>query len=143
MAVSCRIMRIRFPHELAPGLERDRPLRAHRRAAAAGAGGAARGALGLALVVGFSLALFGPAVAVSSAFGAFQAAIATFQRSWRPRPTLALASGASLAASTFVGYLVGAHDGFFLALLLLWTFLAGSPGPPAPPPASSPPPTSR
>ncbi|WP_411071052.1 FUSC family protein [Streptomyces sp. cmx-4-25] len=87
--------------------------------------GAARGALGLALVVGFSLALFGPAVAVSSAFGAFQAAIATFQRSWRPRPTLALASGASLAVSTFVGYLVGAHDGLFLALLLLWTFLAG------------------
>ncbi|MFJ4337115.1 FUSC family protein [Streptomyces sp. NPDC088915] len=87
--------------------------------------GAARGALGLALVVGFSLALFGPAVAVSSAFGAFQAAIATFQRSWRPRPVLALASGASLAASTFVGYLVGAHDGLFLALLLLWTFLAG------------------
>ncbi|MFE5730879.1 FUSC family protein [Streptomyces sp. NPDC056528] len=87
--------------------------------------GAARGALGLALVVGFSLALFGPAVAVSSAFGAFQAAIATFQRSWRPRPTLALASGASLAVSTFVGYLTGAHDGLFLALLLLWTFLAG------------------
>ncbi|MFE5830488.1 FUSC family protein [Streptomyces sp. NPDC056508] len=87
--------------------------------------GAARGALGLALVVGFSLALFGPAVAVSSAFGAFQAAIATFQRSWRPRPTLALASGASLAVSTFVGYLTGAHDGLFLALLLLWTFLSG------------------
>ncbi|MEV4944170.1 FUSC family protein, partial [Streptomyces sp. NPDC053755] len=45
---------------------------------------AARGALGLALVVGVSLALFGPGVAISSAFGAFQAAIATFQRSWRP-----------------------------------------------------------
>ncbi|MFB7029356.1 MULTISPECIES: FUSC family protein [unclassified Streptomyces] len=87
--------------------------------------GAARGALGLALVVGVSLALFGPAVAVSSAFGAFQAAIATFQRSWRPRPTLALASGASLAVSTFIGYLTGAHDGLFLALLLLWTFLSG------------------
>ncbi|MGW8764852.1 FUSC family protein [Streptomyces sp. NPDC055815] len=86
---------------------------------------AARGALGLALVVGFSLALFGPAVAASSAFGAFQAAIATFQRSWRPRPTLALASGASLAVSTFLGYLTGAHTGLFLALLLLWTFLSG------------------
>ncbi|MER5201910.1 FUSC family protein [Streptomyces sp. NPDC002825] len=86
---------------------------------------AARGALGLALVVGFSLALFGPAVAASSAFGAFQAAIATFQRSWRPRPTLALASGASLAVSTFLGYLTGAHTAFFLALLLLWTFLSG------------------
>ncbi|MCX4981706.1 FUSC family protein [Streptomyces sp. NBC_00572] len=86
---------------------------------------AARAALGLALVVGFSLAVFGPAVAVSSAFGAFQAAMATFQRSWRPRPTLALASGASLAVSTFLGYLTGAHEIFFLALLLLWTFLAG------------------
>ncbi|WP_435969390.1 FUSC family protein [Streptomyces sp. Qhu_M48] len=86
---------------------------------------AARAALGLALVIGFSLAVFGPAVAASSAFGAFQAAIATFQRSWRPRPTLALASGASLAVSTFVGYLVGAQEVFFLALLLLWTFLSG------------------
>ncbi|MEU9856833.1 FUSC family protein [Streptomyces sp. NPDC047974] len=86
---------------------------------------AARGALGLALVVGFSLAFFGPAVAASSAFGAFQAAIATFQRSWRPRPTLALASGASLAVSTFLGYLTGAHTVLFLALLVLWTFLSG------------------
>ncbi|MFF8381759.1 FUSC family protein [Streptomyces sp. NPDC015661] len=86
---------------------------------------AARGALGLALVVGFSLALFGPAVAASSAFGAFQAAIATFQRSWRPRPTLALASGASLAVSTFLGYVTGAHTVLFLALLVLWTFLSG------------------
>ncbi|MEU2548838.1 FUSC family protein [Streptomyces roseolus] len=86
---------------------------------------AARGALGLALVVGFSLAFFGPAVAASSAFGAFQAAIATFQRSWRPRPTLALASGASLAVSTFLGYLTGAHTLLFLALLVLWTFLSG------------------
>ena len=73
---------------------------------------AARGALGLALVVGFSLALFGPAVAASSAFGAFQAAIATFQRSWRPRPTLALASGASLAVSTFLGYVTGARGAY-------------------------------
>ncbi|MFB7517454.1 FUSC family protein [Streptomyces sp. NPDC056144] len=88
---------------------------------------AARGALGLALVVGVSLAFFGPAVAASSAFGAFQAAIATFQRSWRPRPTLALASGASLAVSTFLGYLTdaSAHPALFLGLLLLWTFAAG------------------
>ncbi|MBT2441049.1 FUSC family protein [Streptomyces sp. ISL-36] len=88
---------------------------------------AARGALGLALVVGAALALFGPGVAASSAFGAFQAAIATFQRSWRPRPTLALASGASLAVSTFLGYVTGAgaHPALFLALLVLWTFLAG------------------
>ncbi|MFF5975353.1 FUSC family protein [Streptomyces sp. NPDC012769] len=86
---------------------------------------AGRGALGLAVVVGGSLALFGPAVAVSSALGAFQAAIATFQRSYRPRPTLALASGASLAVSTFLGYLIGAHPALFLALLALWTFLSG------------------
>lgn len=86
---------------------------------------AARGALGLALVVGVSLARFGPAVAVSSAFGAYQAAIATFQRSYRPRPTLATASGASLAVSTFLGYLTGAHIVAFLILLGLWTFLAG------------------
>jgi uncharacterized membrane protein YccC len=76
-------------------------------------------------VVGVSLAAFGPAVAVSSAFGAFQAAVATFQRSWRPRPTLALASGVSLAVSTFLGYLTAAHLVPFLALLTVWTFLAG------------------
>ncbi|MFF4092318.1 FUSC family protein [Streptomyces sp. NPDC001834] len=86
---------------------------------------AIRGAAGLALVIGISLLLFGPVVAASSAFGAFQAAIATFQRSWRPRPVLALVSGASLAVSTFLGYLTGAHLLLFLALLVLWTFLAG------------------
>lgn len=86
---------------------------------------AARGAAGLAIVIGVSLAVFGPAVAASSAFGAFQAAIATFQRSWRPRPELALASGTSLAVSTFLGYLTGSHLLLFLALLSLWTFLSG------------------
>lgn len=86
---------------------------------------ALRGAAGLAIVIGASLALFGPAVAASSAFGAFQAAIATFQRSWRPRPELAIASGTSLAISTFLGYLTGSHLLLFLVLLALWTFLAG------------------
>ncbi|MFH8472643.1 FUSC family protein [Streptomyces sp. NPDC018000] len=86
---------------------------------------AIRGAAGLALVIGISLAFFGPVVAASSAFGAFQAAIATFQRSWRPRPVLALVSGASLAVSTFLGFLTGSHMPLFLALLVLWTFLAG------------------
>ncbi|MEV7956916.1 FUSC family protein [Streptomyces sp. NPDC088141] len=86
---------------------------------------AIRGAVGLALVIGVGLAFFGPVVAASSAFGAFQAAIATFQRSWRPRPVLALVSGASLAVSTFLGYLTGSHTPLFLALLVLWTFLAG------------------
>ncbi|MFI0978421.1 FUSC family protein [Streptomyces sp. NPDC021093] len=86
---------------------------------------AVRAAVGLALVVGAALYLFGPAVAASSAFGAFQAALATFQRSWRTRPVLALASGASLAVTTFVGYLTGAHPVLFISLLALWTFLAG------------------
>ncbi|MER7724597.1 FUSC family protein [Streptomyces sp. NPDC096323] len=86
---------------------------------------ALRGAAGLALVLGVTLALFGPVVAASSAFGAFQAAIATFQRSWRPRPVLALVSGFSLGASTFLGYVTGSRLVLFLALLVLWTFLAG------------------
>ncbi|MCJ1678212.1 FUSC family protein [Streptomyces sp. APSN-46.1] len=87
---------------------------------------ALRATAGLALVIGAGLALFGPGSAASSAFGAFMAAIATFQQSWRPRPVLALASGLTLAVSTFVGYLVGAsHTGLFLALLAVWTFLTG------------------
>ncbi|WP_406147912.1 FUSC family protein [Streptomyces sp. NBC_01012] len=86
---------------------------------------ALRGAAGLALVVGVSLVFFGPVIAAGSAFGAYQAAIATFQRSWRPRPVLALVSGASLAVSTFVGYLTVSHTLLFLALLILWTFTAG------------------
>ncbi|MEU9609521.1 FUSC family protein [Streptomyces sp. NPDC048057] len=86
---------------------------------------ALRGAAGLAIVVIGTLALFGPLVAVSSAFGAFQAVIATFQRSWRPRPVLALASGGSLAVSTFIGYLTASHPALFAALIALWTFGAG------------------
>ncbi|THA76341.1 FUSC family protein [Streptomyces sp. A0642] len=86
---------------------------------------ALRGAAGLALVLGVTLTLFGPLVAASSAFGAFQAAIATFQRSWRPRPVLALVSGFSLGVSTFLGYVTGSHLVLFLALLIVWTFLAG------------------
>ncbi|MET9493558.1 FUSC family protein [Streptomyces sp. NPDC006552] len=86
---------------------------------------ALRGTAGLAVVIAISLSLFGPAVAAGSAFGGFQAAIATFQRSWRPRPELALASGASLGVSTFLGYLTGSHLFLFLPLLGLWTFLAG------------------
>ncbi|WP_420034235.1 FUSC family protein [Streptomyces sp. cg28] len=86
---------------------------------------ALRGAAGLAIVVAISLAAFGPAVAAGSAFGAFQAAIATFQRSWRPRPELAIASGTSLGVSTFLGYLTGSHLYLFVPLLALWTFLAG------------------
>ncbi|MEU7063778.1 FUSC family protein [Streptomyces sp. NPDC046161] len=87
---------------------------------------ALRAAVGLAIVIGAGLALLGPGAAASSAFGAFTAAIATFQQSWRPRPALALVSGLTLAVSTFVGYLVGSRDTLaFLALLAAWTFLAG------------------
>lgn len=86
---------------------------------------ALRGALGLALVVETALALFGPVIAASSAFGAFQAAIATFQRSWRPRPVLALVSGVSLSISTFIGYLAAPYQVVFLTVLVLWTFVAG------------------
>ncbi|MER5771322.1 FUSC family protein [Streptomyces sp. NPDC001985] len=86
---------------------------------------ALRGAIGLALVVGGALALFGPMVAVSSAFGAHQAALAIYQRSWRPRPVLALASGTSLAISTFLGYLTAFHLPLFILLLAVWTFAAG------------------
>ncbi|MFE7096276.1 FUSC family protein [Streptomyces erythrochromogenes] len=87
---------------------------------------ALRAAVGLAIVIAASLALLGPGAAASSAFGAFMAAVATFQQSWRPRPVLALASGLTLAVSTFVGYLVGSsHTGLFLVLLAVWTFASG------------------
>jgi uncharacterized membrane protein YccC len=86
---------------------------------------AVRSACGVALVVGFALWLGSPGLAVASAFGAFAAGIATFQRSWRPRPLLALGAAAGLALSTFVGYLVVGHTVAFVALIAAWAFLAG------------------
>ncbi|WP_320776530.1 FUSC family protein [Streptomyces sp. CRN 30] len=86
---------------------------------------AVRAAAGLSIMIAFGLLAFGPLVAASSAFGAFQAAMATFQRSWRPRPELALVSGTTLAVSTFLGYVTISHLPLFLALLMVWTFLAG------------------
>ncbi|GAA2615050.1 FUSC family protein [Streptomyces axinellae] len=86
---------------------------------------AVRGACGVALVVGFALLVGSPQLAVSSAFGAFASGIATFQRSWRPRPVLALAAAAGLALSTFLGYLVAAWPPAFVLLLAVWAFLAG------------------
>ncbi|MFE2147424.1 FUSC family protein, partial [Streptomyces sp. NPDC059456] len=87
---------------------------------------ALRAAAGLAVVIAAGLAFLGPGAAASSAFGAFMAAIATFQESWRPRPVLALAAGLTLAVSTFVGYLVGSSaTGLFLLLLAVWAFAAG------------------
>ncbi|WUD76882.1 FUSC family protein [Streptomyces sp. NBC_00510] len=86
---------------------------------------ALRAAAGVAIVIGLSLWLAGPSVAASSAFGAFASGMATFQRSWRPRPVLALVAGAGLAVSTFLGYLAGAHWWVFVVLLAVWAFLAG------------------
>ncbi|MFD9353834.1 FUSC family protein [Streptomyces sp. NPDC060031] len=86
---------------------------------------ALRAAVGLAIVIAAGLAFLGPGSAASSAFGAFMAAIATFQKSWRPRPVLALAAGLTLAVSTFIGYLVGSSaTGLFLVLLAVWSFAA-------------------
>ncbi|MDT0450382.1 FUSC family protein [Streptomyces hesseae] len=86
---------------------------------------AIRGACGVAVVVGLMLAFGSPALAVSSAFGAFASGLATFQRSWRPRPLLALAVAGVLGLSTFLGYLAAAHLATFVALLAVWTLLSG------------------
>ncbi|WP_369201943.1 FUSC family protein [Streptomyces sp. PU-14G] len=86
---------------------------------------AVRGACGVGVVVGLALLIGTPQLAVSSAFGAFASGIATFQRSWRPRPVLALAASAGLAISTFLGYLLVGWPWAFVLLLALWAFLAG------------------
>lgn len=86
---------------------------------------ALRTAGGVAIVIGLGLWLWSPPVAASSAFGAFAAGVATFQRSWRPRPVLALATGAGLAVSTFLGYLAASHVALFVLLLAVWAFAAG------------------
>ncbi|MEU9485144.1 FUSC family protein [Streptomyces decoyicus] len=86
---------------------------------------ALRAAAGVATVIGLALWLVSPAYATSAAFGAFSAGTATFQRSWRPRKVLALAAGAGLALSTFLGYMAGAHPVPFLLLLAVWSFGAG------------------
>ncbi|MGP3975365.1 FUSC family protein [Streptomyces sp. 8N114] len=86
---------------------------------------ALRGACGVGLVVGLALLIGTPQLAVSSAFGAFASGIATFQRSWRPRPVLALAASTGLAISTFLGYLLVGRPWAFVLLLALWAFLAG------------------
>ncbi|MET7936764.1 FUSC family protein [Streptomyces sp. NPDC005322] len=86
---------------------------------------ALRAAAGVAIVIGLALWAVSPTYAASAAFGAFSAGAATFQRSWRPRKVIALAAGAGLAVSTFLGYLAGAHLVLFLLLLAAWTFLAG------------------
>ncbi|GAB7033420.1 FUSC family protein [Streptomyces sp. NPDC021749] len=86
---------------------------------------AVRGTAGVALVIGLCLWRGNPALAVSSAFGAFSSGIVTFQRSMRPRPVLALAVAGALAVSTFLGYLAAAHVAAFVLLLAGWTLMAG------------------
>ncbi|MGW8380226.1 FUSC family protein [Streptomyces sp. ODS28] len=86
---------------------------------------ALRGACGVAIVIGLALGLGSPQLAVASAFGAFASGVATFQRSWRPRPVLALAAAAGLAVSTFLGYLLAAWPPAFVVLLAVWSFGAG------------------
>ncbi|MGW1194306.1 FUSC family protein [Streptomyces sp. NPDC002536] len=86
---------------------------------------AVRGACGVAIVIGVLLGFGSPALAVSSAFGAFASGLATFQRSWRPRPILALAVAAGLGVSTFLGYLAAFNHVVFVTLLAVWTLLAG------------------
>ncbi|MGW5332592.1 FUSC family protein [Streptomyces bauhiniae] len=86
---------------------------------------ALRAATGLAIVVGATLWLASPAYAASAALGAYSAGGATFQRTWRPRKVIALATGAGLALSTFVGYLAAGRLVTFLPLLAVWAFAAG------------------
>ncbi|MFE9422390.1 FUSC family protein [Kitasatospora sp. NPDC006697] len=86
---------------------------------------AVRGALAVALVVFPVLALGGAREATSAAMGAFIAGTATFQRSFRPRPTLAVAAGVGLGVSTFLGYLAVGVPGMFPLLLAAWSFAAG------------------
>ncbi|MEU6548096.1 FUSC family protein [Streptomyces sp. NPDC046859] len=86
---------------------------------------ALRAAAGVALVIGPTLWLVSPAYAASAALGAYSAGGATFQRNWRPRKVVALGAGASLALSTFVGYLAAGRLVTFLPLLAVWAFAAG------------------
>jgi uncharacterized membrane protein YccC len=86
---------------------------------------ALRGAAGVAVALFGALALGGPAMATSAALGAQLAGMATFQRSYRPRPWLALATALALSVSTFVGYVASPWRPLFLAVLALWAFAAG------------------
>jgi len=84
-----------------------------------------RGMLGVAVVLFGALALGEPGLATSAALGAFIAGTATYQRSFRPRPVLALYAAAGLSASSFVGYLASPWPTLFVVVLALWAFAAG------------------
>ncbi|QMU76489.1 FUSC family protein [Streptacidiphilus sp. PB12-B1b] len=84
-----------------------------------------RGMLGVGIVLFGALWLGRPSLATSAALGAFIAGTATYQRSFRPRPILALYAAAGLAASSFVGYLASPWPPLFVLVLALWAFAAG------------------
>jgi uncharacterized membrane protein YccC len=84
-----------------------------------------RGMLGVGIVLFGTLALGEPNLATSAALGAFIAGTATYQRSFRPRPVLALYAAAGLSASSFIGYLVSPWPTLFVLVLALWAFAAG------------------
>lgn len=86
---------------------------------------ALRTAAGVAIVIGSVLWLASPSYAAAAALGAYSAGGATFQRTCRPRKVIALAGGAGLALSTFVGYLAAGRLATFLPLLAVWAFVAG------------------
>ncbi|MFJ9772900.1 FUSC family protein [Kitasatospora sp. NPDC101157] len=99
------------------GLTLDRALTDPKRAL--------RGAVAVALVLFPILAVSGVRLATSAAMGAFIAGAATFQRSFRPRASLAVAAGIGLGVSSFLGYLAVGVYGLFPVLLAVWAFGAG------------------
>ncbi|MFF9642804.1 FUSC family protein [Kitasatospora aureofaciens] len=99
------------------GLTLDRALTDPKRAL--------RGAVAVAAVLFPILAVSGVRLATSAAMGAFIAGAATFQRSFRPRASLAVAAGVGLGISSFLGYLAVGVYGLFPVLLAVWAFGAG------------------
>jgi uncharacterized membrane protein YccC len=86
---------------------------------------ALRAGLAVALVVFGTLLLSTPQLATSAAMGAFIAGTGSLQRSYRPRPVLALGAAAGLSVSTFVGYLASPWPPLFVLVLAVWAFGAG------------------
>ena len=84
-----------------------------------------RAVLGVAVMLFGTLALGYPQLATSAALGTFIAGTATFQRSFRPRPFLALCAAAGLSLSAFVGYLVSPWPWLFVPVVGVWAFAAG------------------
>ncbi|MEW1912743.1 FUSC family protein [Kitasatospora sp. NPDC085895] len=86
---------------------------------------AVRGALAVGLVLFPVLAVAGTGPATSAAMGGFIAGTATFQRTFRPRASIAVGAGLGLGISTFLGYAAVGVPGAFPVLLAVWAFGAG------------------